>query len=254
MTLEIILFQIILGLDNYFARMFGALPERIESYMSPSLMEIYERLFERFGPQNWWPGETPFEIVVGAILTQNTAWRNVEKAIENLREAGALTVQAMRALSFDELANLIRPAGYYRLKSKRLSSFLSFLCDEFEGDLNRMMSVELRELRGRLLRINGIGPETADSILLYACKMPSFVVDAYTARVFKRHGWLEPESDYHTIKDYFESGLPSDTNLFNEYHALIVRVAKEYCGTTPKCEKCPLVDLLPDGRFVELDS
>lgn len=213
--------------------------------MSTSLHEVYERLFDAYGPQHWWPGESPFEIVVGAVLTQNTSWRNVEKTIENLREADLLSPQKLFALRHEELAELIRPAGYYRLKAKRLRNLLQLIVEEFDGSLQTMFALGLSELRQRLLAVNGIGPETADSILLYAGGLPTFVIDAYTARILKRHGWIEPEADYHGMKDLFESSLEDDVELFNEFHALIVRVGKEHCRPSPKCTGCPLECLLP---------
>ncbi len=163
--------------------------------MSSSLYDVYERLADLFGAQHWWPGETEFAIIVGAVLTQNTAWTNIEKAIENLRDANALTFAAMNALSTDELSELIRPAGYYRLKAKRLTNLFRFIDEEYAGSVDDMLSNGMSTLREQLLGVNGIGPETADSIILYAAKQPTFVVDAYTARLTKRHEWLEEEAD-----------------------------------------------------------
>ena len=156
--------------------------------MSASLHEVYERLYAAYGPQHWWPGESPFEIVVGAVLTQNTSWKNVERAIDNLRQADLLSPEELFAVPQEELAELIRPAGYYRLKAKRLRNLLQLIVEEFDGSLPAMFSMELSELRERLLAVNGIGPETADSILLYAGEFPTFVIDTYTARIVKRHG------------------------------------------------------------------
>lgn len=216
--------------------------------MSKILFEVYERLLATFGPQHWWPGESPFEIMVGAVLVQNTAWRNVERAIENLREAGVLQLHALYALAPEELAELIRPAGYYQLKTKRLRNLLKFVVDEFDGSLDDMLSTNLSTLREQLLAIHGIGPETADAILLYAGGLPTFVVDTYAHRILARHGWIEYEADYHQIKDYFESNLPSNAPLFNEYHALLVRVGKDYCKRAgPNCDECPLQCMLPES-------
>lgn len=215
------------------------------------LIEIYDRLFERYGEQHWWPGQSQFEIVVGAILTQNTSWTNVEKAIANLRDANALTPQALRRLSHDALAALIRPAGYFNIKAQRLIHFLNWLFDEHEGNLENLQNLPLSVLREQLVAVKGIGPETADSICLYAFERPIFVVDAYTARVFGRHGLIEPGSGYEQIQDLSHSSLPKETQLFNEYHALLVRVGKEYCRPKPRCEDCPLEPLPhqsePDG-------
>ena len=209
--------------------------------------EVYRRLYEEFGPQHWWPGQSPLEIIVGAILTQNTSWTNVEKAIHALREAGLMNAQSLYEVSESELAEWIRPAGYFRLKARRLKNFIQFLFDRYDGSLDSMFATGLPALREELLSVNGIGPETADSILLYAAGLPTFVVDTYTARVLKRHGWIEPEADYHAIKEYFESSLSEDVQLFSEYHALLVHVGKDYCRKTPRCEQCPLCEMLPEG-------
>ena len=184
---------------------------------------------------------------MGAILTQNTSWKNVERALEQLRSAEALDPHVIHDLSAEELAELIRPAGYYRLKAKRLKNLVGVVIDEFGGNLPALLELDRDALRERLLRINGVGPETADSIVLYAAQQPLFVVDRYTARVLKRHGWIEPEADYHQIQAEFHAALPRDTALFNEYHALIVKVGGSYCGREPKCDGCPLADMLPEG-------
>ncbi len=215
--------------------------------MAATLHEVYERLYGHYGPQHWWPGESALEVMVGAVLTQNTNWKNVERAIENLREAGLLDLESLRRVHVEELAELIRPAGYYRQKARRLHNLLEMIRRRYGGSLETMFAADQQTLRRHLLEVNGIGPETADSILLYAGNLPSFVVDAYTARVFKRHGWIEPEADYHTIQEFCESNLPRDTALFNEFHALLVRVGKEHCGTQPRCQGCPLAPLLPEG-------
>lgn len=220
--------------------------------MSSRLLDAYERLLNKFGPQQWWPGDSPFEVMVGAVLVQNTAWRNVEHAIENLREAGLMEAKALYAVAPEELAELIRPAGYYQVKARRLRNLLKFVVEEFDGSLDDMFRTSLSTLREQLLAVNGIGPETADAILLYAGGLSTFVVDTYTHRVLARHGWLGYDSDYHEIKDYFESSLPADAPLYNEYHALLVRVGKDYCKrTAPKCEACPLRDMLPVTGIVE---
>jgi endonuclease-3 related protein len=218
----------------------------------PNLLEVYERLLARFGPQHWWPGDSPFEIMVGAVLVQNTAWKNVERAIDNLREAGVMEPHALYALPAAELAELIRPAGYFQVKAKRLRNLLKFVADEYDGELNAMFRTDLAALREQLLGVHGIGPETADAILLYAGGLRTFVVDTYTHRILARHGWIGYDADYHQIKDYFESALPVDAKLYNEYHALVVRVGKEYCRkTNPKCNECPLIDVLPATGMVE---
>jgi endonuclease-3 related protein len=211
--------------------------------ITEQLDEIYQLLFERFGPQHWWPGETQFEIITGAILTQNTNWANVEKAIANLKSAGCLTPEKLYHLDLSQLAELIRPAGYYNIKARRLKNFINRLFDNYAGNLTNLESVDTDKLRAELLAIKGIGHETADSILLYAFNRAVFVVDAYTARVAFRHGLIEPDSDYEQLRELFQSHLPSDTKLFNEYHALLVRVGKEFCKPQPRCAGCPLEKL-----------
>jgi endonuclease-3 related protein len=219
--------------------------------MTGNLIEAYERLLGAFGPQHWWPGDSPFEIMVGAVLVQNTAWRNVERAIANLRAAGVMEPRALYALPPEELAELIRPAGYYQVKTRRLRNLLKFVIDKHDGSLERMFRTDVATLRDHLLAIHGIGPETADAILLYAGGMATFVVDTYTHRVLARHGWIGYEADYHEIKDHFESALPADAALYNEYHALLVRVGKEFCRrAAPQCDACPLTSLLPDSGIV----
>ncbi len=211
------------------------------------LQQAFDQLFEAYGPQHWWPGETDFEVMVGAVLTQNTSWRNVEQAIENLREEQALSVAAMHQLTLEALAELIRPAGYFRLKAKRLMNLVRFLVDECEGSTEFLSLGSIDDVRSQLLSVNGIGPETADSILLYAAQRPTFVVDAYTARLVKRHGWLDIEADYYEIQSFFEDRLEADHQTFNEFHALIVQVGKQHCKKTPVCESCPLESLLPEN-------
>lgn len=209
-----------------------------------SAMDVYERLFARWGEQHWWPGRTRMEIIVGAILTQNTNWQNVERAIKNLRQADCLTYQALAAASAAELAELIRPAGYFNVKAARLQSFIQFLRAHYGGSLRKLFALDLPELRRQLLSVKGIGPETADSITLYAGNQPGFVIDAYTRRFMQRHGWCGPKIPYDDLAALFTDQLEPDTPLFNEYHALIVRLGKEHCKTTPVCAGCPLEDLL----------
>jgi len=215
--------------------------------MSTPLVEAYERLLARYGPQSWWPGQSPFEIMVGAVLVQNTNWRNVERAIDNLREEGLLSPATLYATSEADLEELIRPAGYFRVKTKRLRNLLAWLHERYDGSLEQMFASSLSTLREELLTVSGIGPETADSILLYAGGLPTFVVDAYSHRVLFRHGWIDAEADYYRIQEVFLDQLPQDASLYNEYHALLVRVGKEHCKPTPICEGCPLCDMLPPG-------
>ncbi|HSA59546.1 MAG TPA: endonuclease III domain-containing protein [bacterium] len=214
--------------------------------MPAPLRDYFEKALKDLGPQHWWPGETPFEVCVGAILTQNTAWTNVEKAIGNLKARGLLDPHRMNALPPAELAQLVRPAGYFNIKTKRLKSFLKFLIEEYEGDLERMKLERAESLREKLLSVRGIGPETADSILLYALEKPVFVVDAYTKRIFTRHEVLSDEADYHEIQDHFARHLSTETRTFNEFHALIVNVGKNWCRPrNPDCDRCPWKPYLP---------
>jgi endonuclease-3 related protein len=208
--------------------------------LSETLSEIYRLLYDAFGPQHWWPGETPFEIITGAILTQNTNWTNVEKAIANLKSAGYLTPDTLHHIGLTQLAELIRPAGYFNIKAKRLKSFVDWLFENYGGELANLQTIGTDRLREELLAIKGIGRETADSILLYALDRPVFVVDAYTARITLRHRLIEPGADYEQLRQLFESNLPQDVQLFNEYHALLVRTGKEFCRPKARCSGCPL--------------
>jgi endonuclease III related protein len=220
--------------------------------MPHTLQLAYERILAAFGPQHWWPGETPLEIVIGAVLVQNTAWKNVQRAIANLRDEGLLDVDTLVKLPVEELAEVIRPAGYFRVKARRLHNLLSFVDGQYGGSLDAMFRADLATLREQLLGVHGVGPETADAILLYAGGLPTFVVDTYAHRVLARHGWIGYEADYHEIQEHFASSLPPDAKLYNEYHALLVRVGKEYCRKTgPKCDACPLADMLPASGIVE---
>jgi endonuclease-3 related protein len=222
------------------ARAGGRLAER--------LLEVYERLLAAYGPQRWWPGDSPFEVIVGAILAQSAAWTNVERVLANLKAAGALTPQAMNRLSEGELAPLVRSAGYFNAKARKLKAFLALLRETYAGDLDRMLSAPEEELRERLLATHGVGPETADAILLYAAGRPAFVIDAYTRRLFQRLG-LAPERDsYDGWRALFTANLPPDAALFNEYHALIVGHGKERCRREPLCDGCPLLAVCPLGQ------
>jgi endonuclease-3 related protein len=211
------------------------------------LAEIYERLYAAYGPQHWWPGDSAFEVIAGAILTQSTAWANVERALANLEAAGALSPEGIAALPERELAELIRPSGYFNAKARKLKAFVYLLCDRFEGDLERLLAHPAAELRALLMSTHGIGPETADSILLYAAGRPMFVIDAYTRQMFSRLG-LMPETDtYGGWQGLFIRSLPADAPMFNEYHALIVQHGKEVCRRRPVCPRCPLSDICPTG-------
>jgi endonuclease-3 related protein len=205
------------------------------------LRAIYRVLYQAYGPQHWWPGDTPFEVMVGAVLTQNTAWANVEKAMANLKRERLLTPSRMFNLEPGKLALLIRPCGYFNIKTKRLRHLLSFIHTRYSNSLTRMFSTDPSLLRQQLLEVNGIGPETSDAIMLYAGEKPFFVVDAYTRRIFSRQGLIAGNADYYAVQDLFMDNLPMDARFYNEYHALIVRVGKDYCKKTrPFCGGCPL--------------
>ncbi|MDZ7761875.1 MAG: endonuclease III domain-containing protein [Desulfovermiculus sp.] len=205
------------------------------------LMEYFQAMSQALGSSRWWPAESRFEVCIGAVLTQNTNWRNASRAIETLRERDLLIPQRLDALPADELAELIRPAGYFRVKANRLKALLAFLNREAGYDLARLSSQPLDELRPKLLAVKGVGQETADSILLYALRFPVFVVDAYTARIMYRHAFVPEEVDYAELQEMFTQDLPRDAELFNEYHALLVRVGKNWCKkASPKCTDCPL--------------
>lgn len=207
--------------------------------MSPK--KVFDVLYEFYGPQSWWPADSKFEVVIGAILTQNTAWINVEKAISNLKKANALSSpQKLRRLTPKKLSVLIKSAGYYNLKSYRLKNFIAFLYERYDGSLEKASRQRTNILREELLGINGIGPETCDSILLYAFDRPVFVIDAYTKRVFSRHKFFREDIGYDEAQRFFMRKLPDDKYLFNEFHALIVRLAKDFCKKKPACEACPL--------------
>lgn len=215
--------------------------------MTGRLLAIYERLHRAFGPCHWWPADTPFEVCVGAILTQNTNWVNVERAIANLKRHGVLSPEILRDIAPGRLAELIRPAGYFNVKSRRVKSFVEWLWMRFDGDLDRMSAVPLPLLREDLLKVHGIGRETCDSILLYAANQPTFVVDAYTSRLFSRLGIISSAAGYEEIRAYFMTHLETDADLFNEYHALVVRQCKENCRKRPVCCGCVLRDLCESG-------
>lgn len=209
------------------------------------LMNMFQSMLAELGPSHWWPGEGGFEVMVGAVLTQNTNWGNVEKALENLRRYGLLSPERLLSVDVAQLAEFIRPAGYYRLKAGRLNNLLRFFREECKLRLECLEAMDMDELREKLLGVKGVGPETADSILLYALNMPSFVVDTYTMRIMNRHGLVPEDADYHELRDYFMDVLPGDAAMYNEFHALIVRTAKEWCKKkNPCCDDCPLRSFL----------
>lgn len=207
--------------------------------MTRRLQELHEILWAAFGPQGWWPGETPFEVALGAILTQNTNWKNVAQAIRVLKKDGLLDPRALRELPEAELARLIRPAGYYNVKARRVKNFLAFLA-RYQDSLEMLAGGDLATLRPSLLNVKGIGPETADSILLYALQKPTFVVDAYTWRILSRHHLVPETCSYEDLRSLFMDHLPAAVDLYQEYHALLVRLGKEYCRPRARCSSCPL--------------
>ncbi len=218
------------------------------------LQEYYHALFQALGPQNWWPARTPFEVIVGAILTQNTAWSNVEKTIANLRRERLLAPTALEGVTHAKLARLIRSSGYFRQKAKKLRAFVKFLRSEYGGSLKRMFRTPTEQLREKLLGVHGIGPETADSILLYAGRHPVFVVDAYTRRILSRHGLASERAGYEELRALFEKTLPPDVQLYNEFHGLIVMTGKHWCRTkNPRCQECPLQRFLPADTLARLE-
>jgi endonuclease-3 related protein len=263
-------------------RFFHLLPRSTED----EIRQFYTALSRAWGPQHWWPAETQFEVIVGAYLTQNTAWTNVERALTNLRDARLLSEEGIRKVRLPRLERLIRPSGYFRQKAKRLKIFVAFLDKQYSGSLQKLFAEPTAKLRDELLNLNGVGPETADSILLYAGNHPVFVVDAYTRRILERHGILPEKTDYEEIRSLFQSALESVAQqqqdapsslashlesglrgashapsamstsqrtavvqVYNEMHGLIVGVGKNHCGKSkPKCEQCPLQTLLPDVK------
>jgi len=215
--------------------------------ISQQLQKIYRRLLDACGPQHWWPAEEPFEVMVGAVLTQSVAWRNVEKAITNLKEAGALSPQALRRLGLPEIASLIRPCVYYNVKARKLKALVEWFEKYCRDDLNEMFAIDTGELRRQLLSVWGIGEETADSIVLYAAEKPVFVIDAYTRRIIDRIGLAVDGSSYGAYQSLFMDNLPADVKLFNEYHALLVCLGKNICRSRPLCRQCCLKDICRFG-------
>ena len=207
-------------------------------------MDIYQAMRSWFGHRNWWPGETPFEICVGAILTQNTSWKNVVKAIQNLKDVSALDPFAIYEMPLDKLAEHIRSAGYYNVKARRLHNLVRYIVEDHSGDLNSLITLDIGRLRKELLAVNGVGKETADSIILYVVKKPIFVIDAYTKRILERHNFVDGKVDYDTMQELFHDNLPVDTELYNDFHAQFVAVGHNFCKRTPRCDGCPLEKFL----------
>src|SRR5450756_1203959 len=225
----------------------GCLSEPMRTQADPNLAIVYAQLAAAWGPQHWWPGDTPFEVAVGAVLTQNTAWSNVEKAITSLKAAGAMTAAGLLALSASDLEQAIRSAGYYRVKARYLRTLALWVAQRAAGDLSSLASEDIGTLRCEVLALHGVGRETADSILLYAIGKPAFVVDAYTRRIAARLRLLPDNATYETTQQYFVTRLSEDAHLFNEFHALLVRLAKEHCRTRPVCLACPLEQCCPSA-------
>jgi endonuclease-3 related protein len=216
---------------------------------SEKIRAFYKAMFDACGPQGWWPADTPFEVAVGAILTQNTNWKNVERAIENLKREGLLSPAALAAVPDERLAEVIRPAGYFRIKAKRLKNFIRLLTGDFGGDLDALFALSTSSLRERVLGVSGIGPETADSIVLYAAGRPVFVIDAYTARIIYRHGLIDADAGYEDLQSLMQDNLAEDVEVYKEYHALLVAVGKRHCKkAAPECPGCPLQPYLEDGQ------
>ncbi len=213
----------------------------------PPIARIYQLLHGRWGPQHWWPADTPWEVMIGAVLTQNTSWTNVERAIAGMKGESILDCSTLAAMEESRLAAYLRPCGYFNIKVRRLKALAVFMRDKYGGDPERMRRHPTSNLRAELLDVHGVGPETADSILLYALGRPVFVIDAYTRRFLGRHGWVSPKAGYDDVAALFTRGKPADEAMFNEYHALIVRLGKEHCRGRPICEGCPLNELLPVG-------
>jgi len=220
--------------------------EDLQTPVADLLMSFYRELRAHFGHRKWWPADTRFEVCIGAILTQNTAWKNVAKAIERLKDASALDPLTIHRLSHEELADLIRPAGYFNVKAGRLKNFISHLVRSHEGNLEAFLSQPMESLREELLSIKGVGKETADSMLLYAAGKPIFVVDAYTKRVLHRHGLIDGRADYDTVQDLLHAELDPDVELYNDFHAQFVAVGHHCCKKKPRCELCPLRGFLPE--------
>jgi len=209
--------------------------------ISERINKIYRLLYKKYGPQGWWPGDSQLECALGAILTQNTSWKNVEKAINNLKKSNLISVGKLSLLTTDELAQLIRPSGYFNQKALKIKNFVTFLCENYEGELEKMFDEEIYVLREKLLKIKGIGPETADCIILYGGNKPIFVIDTYTYRVLSRHGLVPEQTSYNELQELFMDSLNPDPGIFNEYHALLVKVGKEHCKKqSPLCAGCPL--------------
>lgn len=207
------------------------------------LLDIYDSLLKEFGHRNWWPADGPFEVIIGAILTQNVSWKNAKKAIDNLKEAKKLDPLALYNSEPKDIAPLIKSSRFYNMKAEKINSFMDFYFREYGGSLEKMSAEDPALLRKKLLAVKGLGEETADAIMLYACNMPIFVVDAYTKRIFSRYGTFDEEPSYREVQEYFMANLPRDTALFNDYHAQIDHLGHSVCKTVPLCDSCPIASL-----------
>ncbi|UCG14234.1 MAG: endonuclease III domain-containing protein [Deltaproteobacteria bacterium] len=223
----------------------GKILDRTVPALATRLNQIYDRLWQAYGPQHWWPADGPLEVMVGAVLTQNTSWLRVERALANLKQQGLLSVGKLYHTPTEDLAQIIRPVGYFNLKARRLKNLIKLVAETYAENLQAMSWTETNRLREELLAVRGVGAETADSILLYAFQRPVFVVDTYTRRVISRHGLCEETLGYNELQTLFMQHLEHDQSMFNEYHALLVRVGKPHCRREPRCQGCPLEPILP---------
>lgn len=212
------------------------------------MMDVYHQLLKQVGPRHWWPADSPFEVIIGAILTQNTAWANVEKTINNLKQNNLLSAKTLDKISEKELAILLRPSGYFNQKAKKTKQFVKYFLNHYQGSIKKMSQRDTKVLHNELLSIYGIGEETADSILLYALQKPIFVVDTYTRRILYRHGWFHENPSYQELQEFFMQRLPTDVALFNEFHALLDYIGHFYCHKSPRCDLCPLKNRLSKKR------
>ena len=219
-----------------------------DSLTSKELMTVYHQLLKRIGPRHWWPADSPFEVIIGAILTQNTSWANVKKTIRNLKQHDLLSPKALDRIPEKELASLIRASGYFNQKAKKIKQFANYFLNHYQGSIKKMSQKNTHTLRKELLSIYGIGEETADSILLYALQKPIFVVDTYTRRILYRHGWFHENPSYQELQEFFMKRLSPDVSLFNEFHALLDYIGHFYCRKTPLCNLCPLKNRLPKKK------
>ena len=215
--------------------------------MKTTLAEVYGRLYAAYGPQNWWPADSLFEVIVGAILSQSIAWINVQQALHNLKSAGVLSPQGLKEIALGDLAILLRPSGYFNVKAKKLKAFTEYFWEHYQGDIKRLIEQDVVSLRKGLLSVYGIGEETSDAIILYAADKPSFVIDSYTRRIVQRLDLVKNTATYREHQDYFQRTIPIDTKLYNEFHALMVRHGQQVCKRKPLCEKCCLLDICPWG-------